>query len=122
MMSAALGWYWPIAHGERSGTEMMTAATTTSAEPGADRYRQAERRLWSRYGLEPTERFVELSSPAVKLRVVEVGSGPAVLFVPGTAGTGPYWGRPRPRAEGLSLPAARPAWLGFEHAAGLLER
>jgi pimeloyl-ACP methyl ester carboxylesterase len=26
------------------------------------------------------------------MRVVGVGSGPPVLFVPGTAGTGPYWG------------------------------
>jgi hypothetical protein len=111
MMSAALGWYWPIAHGERSGTEMMTAATTTSAEPGADRYRQAERRLWSRYGLEPTERFVELSSPAVKLRVVEVGSGPAVLFIPGTAGTGPYWGALVRELKGFRcLLLDRPGW------------
>jgi hypothetical protein len=111
MMIAALRWYWPIAHGERSGTEMMTAATTTSAELGADRYRQAERSLWSHYGLEPTERFVELSSPAVKLRVVEVGSGPAVLFVPGTAGTGPYWGALVRELKGFRcLLLDRPGW------------
>jgi pimeloyl-ACP methyl ester carboxylesterase len=89
----------------------MTAATTTSAEPGADRYRQAERSLWSHYGLEPTERFVELSSPAVKLRVVEVGSGPAVLFVPGTAGTGPYWGALVRELKGFRcLLLDRPGW------------
>jgi hypothetical protein len=32
-----------------------TAITTTSAEPGADRYRAAERSLWSHYGLEPLQ-------------------------------------------------------------------
>jgi 2-hydroxy-6-oxonona-2,4-dienedioate hydrolase len=72
----------------------MTSATITStaAEPGSDRYREAERSLWSHYGLEVSERFVELASPEVTMRVVELGSGPPVLFVPGTAGTGPYWG------------------------------
>ena len=69
-----------------------TATTATSTEPEADRYRAAERRLWSHYGLQPIERFVALSSPAVTLRVVELGSGPPVLLIPGTAGTGPYWG------------------------------
>ena len=57
----------------------------------AERYRQAELDLWQQYGLEPSERFVELSEPALRLRVVEVGSGRPVLFVPGTGGTGPYW-------------------------------
>jgi len=64
-----------------------------SAEaPATDRYREAERSLWAHYGLEPSERFVDLSSPAVRLRIVEVGAGPPVLFVGGTPGTGPYWG------------------------------
>lgn len=87
------------------------ASTTTSAEPAADRYREAERSLWSHYGLEASERFVKLSSPAVTLRVVELGSGPPVLFIPGTAGTGPYWG---PLVRALSgfrcLMLDRPGW------------
>jgi pimeloyl-ACP methyl ester carboxylesterase len=65
-----------------------TPATTAQTE----RYRQAERALWNHYGLEPNEQFVDLGSPAVRLRVVEIGSGEPVLFVPGTGGTGPYWG------------------------------
>lgn len=91
----------------------MTSATTTITprDPGSDRYREAERSLWNHYGLEPSERFVELSSPAVRLRVVELGSGPPVLFIPGTAGTGPYWG---PLARALSgfrcLMLDRPGW------------
>jgi pimeloyl-ACP methyl ester carboxylesterase len=67
------------------------AITDAPTDARTDRYRQAEQTLWSHYGLNPTERFVELESPAVRLRVVEIGSGPPVLFVPGTAGTGPVW-------------------------------
>jgi pimeloyl-ACP methyl ester carboxylesterase len=69
-----------------------TAMAATSIDGRVVRYREAERILWNHYGLEPTEHFVEVSSPATRLRVVEVGSGPPLLFVPGTAGTGPYWG------------------------------
>lgn len=64
--------------------------TTTSANPRTERYRQAERALWDRYGLEPTDRFVELDSPAVRLRVLEVGSGEPALFVHGTGGPGAF--------------------------------
>jgi pimeloyl-ACP methyl ester carboxylesterase len=71
----------------------MSAATAiTTVNASVERYRDAERILWNHYGLEPTERLVEVSSPAARLRVVEVGSGPPVLLVPGTGGTGPYWG------------------------------
>ena len=56
-----------------------------------DRYRASERALWARHGLEPTEHWVDIDDPAVRLRVVEVGSGPPVLFIPGTGGIGPYW-------------------------------
>ena len=93
---------------------VSTAATVTSvppALPGAERYRAAERSLWDHYALRPTERFVELRSPAVTLRVVEVGSGRPVLFVPGTGGTGPYWGalvRELPGCHCVMLD--RPGW------------
>jgi 2-hydroxy-6-oxonona-2,4-dienedioate hydrolase len=87
------------------------ATTTTSAEPAADRYREAERSLWSHYGLEASERFVRLASPAVTLRVVELGSGPPVLFIPGTAGTGPYWGSLIRALSGFRcLMLDRPGW------------
>ena len=48
-----------------------------------ERYRSAERAVWSHYGLEPTERFVEFESPAVRLRIQEVGSGEPIVFVHG---------------------------------------
>ena len=57
------------------------------------RYRQAEQDLWHAYGLEPIERFVEVSLPraVVRLRVLEIGAGEPAVFIPGTGGTGPYW-------------------------------
>jgi pimeloyl-ACP methyl ester carboxylesterase len=69
-----------------------TAIGATAESPALERYRAAERELWAHYGLKPQERFVESASPAVRLRVNEVGSGPPVLFVHGLLGTGPYWG------------------------------
>lgn len=73
---------------------MVSTATmgATSESPALARYQAAERELWAHYGLEPRERFVDSPSPAVRMRVNEVGSGPPVLFVHGMLGTGPYWG------------------------------
>jgi pimeloyl-ACP methyl ester carboxylesterase len=90
----------------------MNAATAiANADPRVERYREAERTLWNHYGLEPTERFVEVSSPAARLRVVEVGSGSPLLFVPGTAGTGPHWGALVRELEGFRcLLLDRPGW------------
>jgi 2-hydroxy-6-oxonona-2,4-dienedioate hydrolase len=72
----------------------MALDTTTAARPvaGIDRYRQAEAALWGRYGLSPTERFVDIGEPSGRLRVIEVGSGDPIVFVPGTMVTGPAWG------------------------------
>ena len=53
------------------------------------RYRAAERLLWSQYELQPSEYFVEVGSPPVRIRILEVGSGPPLLFAHGTAGSGP---------------------------------
>lgn len=75
-------------------------------------YREAERLLWDRFGLEPSERFIELAEPAaMRLRVVEVGSGKPVLFIPGTGGTGPYWAPlVRELAGFRSIMLDRPSW------------
>lgn len=89
----------------------MEADAATAAAARTERYRQAERALWGHYGLEPTERFIDLDSPRVRLRVVEVGSGEPVLFVPGTAGTGPYWGLLVRELRGFRcLMLDRPGW------------
>jgi len=70
----------------------VSAASTIKSEyaPGIQRYRTAERALWEHYGLQPRERFVELESPAARLRVLEVGSGEPLLFVHGTVGPGAW--------------------------------
>lgn len=76
----------------------------------SDRYRQAERRLWDRYGLQPTERFVEVGSPPIRLRVLEIGSGEPVFFVHGTAGLG-AWPPLLGQLTGLrSFVLERPGW------------
>ena len=59
------------------------AVALDATDERAERYRRAERALWNRYGLEPVERFVELDSPSVRLRVQEVGSGEPALFIHG---------------------------------------
>ena len=61
---------------------------------------------WSR-----RERYLELSDPALRLRVVEVGSGRPVLFIPGTGGTGPYWAPLFRELSGVRcLALDRPGW------------
>ena len=62
----------------------------SSVDPRAERYRQTEQALWDHYGLQPTERFIQLESPNVRLRVLEVGSGRPLLFVHGTVGPGSW--------------------------------
>jgi pimeloyl-ACP methyl ester carboxylesterase len=84
-----------------------------SEDPRSSRYRDAERMLWSYYGIEPVERYVELRSFPARLRILEVGSGEPVLFVPGTAGTGPVWGSLLSQLDGYRcLLLDRPGW-GF---------
>jgi pimeloyl-ACP methyl ester carboxylesterase len=102
--------------------DAMALETMNPARPvtAAERYRQAERALWRHYGLAPSERFVDLMEPSVRLRVVEVGAGDPIVFVPGTLVTGPAWGAlvreldgyrcvlvDRP-GEGLSSPVVYP--------------
>lgn len=54
-----------------------------------DRYRAAEHILWSQYQLQPHEYYLDVGSPPSRIRILEVGSGPALLFAHGTAGSGP---------------------------------
>jgi pimeloyl-ACP methyl ester carboxylesterase len=69
---------------------MVSTATSATAEDARTaRYRNAEQAVWQHYGLAPAERFIEVGSPPSRIRVVEVGSGPPVLFAHGTAGNAP---------------------------------
>jgi pimeloyl-ACP methyl ester carboxylesterase len=69
----------------------MTSQAVAAARPAdpIERYRHAEQAVWGHYGLQPTEHFVEVDTPAARIRVVEVGSGRPLLVVHGTFGNGP---------------------------------
>jgi len=76
-----------------------------------ERYRAAERALWAEHGLEPRERMVEVPVLGARIRVVEVGSGQPVIFVPGTGGIGPYWAPLVKQLSGFRcLMVDRPGW------------
>jgi pimeloyl-ACP methyl ester carboxylesterase len=95
---------------EKEMTTMVERAES-DRQPHSDRYRAAERHLWQRYGIETRERWVELAEPRAQLRIVEVGSGRPVLFVPGTGGTGPYWAPLVGKLPGIRcLLLDRPGW------------
>jgi pimeloyl-ACP methyl ester carboxylesterase len=75
------------------------------------RRRRAERAFWRSYGLAPAQRFVDAGSPAVRLRVQEVGSGEPVLFVNGTGGPGAYFAPLLAELRGFRcLVLDRPGW------------
>jgi pimeloyl-ACP methyl ester carboxylesterase len=77
----------------------------------AERYRRAERAFWEHYRLAPAERFVEVGSPPLRLRVQELGSGPPVLFVHGTGGPGAYFAPLLRALQGVRcLVLDRPGW------------
>jgi 2-hydroxy-6-oxonona-2,4-dienedioate hydrolase len=87
-----------------------TAIATTPADARMGRYREAERELWDHHGLAPTERFLDLDSPAGRLRVLEVGSGDPVLFVHGTVGPGSWASLIHELPSFRSIVLERPGW------------
>lgn len=56
------------------------------ADPRVRAAEEAERRLFEHYGLEYRVHFVDLVDPAIRVRVLDVGSGPPVVLVPGGSG------------------------------------
>ena len=92
-------------HGQRRSADDRARAGA------ADRFRHAERALWTAYGIETSERFVELQEPSVRVRVQETGTGDPVVFIGGSAGTGAYWApliRQLPGRRAIVLD--RPGW------------
>ncbi len=90
----------------------MASNTIARARPDArtERYRKAEMALWQHYGLEPTERFIDLDSPPARLRVLEVGAGDPVLFIHGTVGPGSWAPFAKEFLGYRSLFLDRPGW------------
>jgi pimeloyl-ACP methyl ester carboxylesterase len=64
---------------------------------------EAETRLFDHYGLEVKTHFVELEEPNIRVRVLESGSGPALLFVPGGVGDGWIWASLMAKLKGWRL-------------------
>jgi pimeloyl-ACP methyl ester carboxylesterase len=61
-----------------------------AAETRTERFRLTEAALWQHHGLRPTTRFIQLETPRIRLRVLEVGTGTPVLMVHGTVGPGSW--------------------------------
>lgn len=55
------------------------------------RYREAEAAFWRSLSLEPVERFVDLRCTGTPVRVLEVGHGPATVFVHGATAGATSW-------------------------------
>lgn len=64
-------------------------------------YRAAEQRLWSSLGARPSERWLELPRHATRIRVQEVGQGPAALFIHGANTSGASWAALASRLPGI---------------------
>lgn len=86
------------------------AVATSSVDSRAERYTKAERALWDHYGLQPTERIIQLESPRVRLRVLEIGSGKPVLFVHGTVGSGSWPSLLQGTPDIRAIVIDRPGW------------
>jgi pimeloyl-ACP methyl ester carboxylesterase len=84
--------------------------TTTAGSTGAGRYHDAERALWTRYGLAPAERFIELTEPRARLRVLDIGFGEPVLFVHGLLGPDAFAPLVRELRDFRCLVLDRPGW------------
>jgi pimeloyl-ACP methyl ester carboxylesterase len=57
----------------------------------AEEFERAEKRVWERYGVDTTTRYVELREPALRVRVLECGDGRPLLFVPGDGAIAAAW-------------------------------
>jgi pimeloyl-ACP methyl ester carboxylesterase len=67
------------------------------------RIRQAEQRLFDELGLDVQERFVELPSTRLRLRVLAAGSGRPLLLLHGVTQTGAVWAPLQAELRGYHL-------------------
>jgi 2-hydroxy-6-oxonona-2,4-dienedioate hydrolase len=57
----------------------------------AEEFERADERVWERYRVDITTRYVELRDPALRVRVLECGQGRPVLFIPGDGAVAAAW-------------------------------
>lgn len=91
-------------------TARSQTLATTADRTRAQRYRDSERALWTRYGLAPTERFVDVDSPSTRVRVLDIGFGEPVLFVHGLLGPDAFAPLVRELRDFRCLVLDRPGW------------
>lgn len=60
-------------------------------DPRARAAHTAEQDAYRHYGVEPEEHYVEIPELGLQIRVVEVGTGPPVVLIPGGHGPGMIW-------------------------------
>lgn len=77
------------------------------------RIRQAEHRLFDELGLNVHERFLELPSTGLRLRVLAAGHGRPLPLLHGVTQTGAIWGTADAQTQRLRTTGDRPAgsWL-----------
>ncbi len=74
-----------------------------------NKYRDAERALWSSVGVEPSERFITLPTIGTRVRVQQSGAGDPALFIHGGPNSGSTWAPMVARLTGFqSLLVDRP--------------
>lgn len=86
------------------------AVAIDTPSTAVDRYRRTERALWAHYGLSPSERYVDIDSPRLRLRVLEVGFGEPILFVHGLIGPAAWAPLVRELRGYRCLVLDRPGW------------
>jgi pimeloyl-ACP methyl ester carboxylesterase len=96
---------------EASAGKVTKGSAAWTGGDGIDSYRRAERAFWDFYGLAPMERFLDMETPRVRIRVQEVGSGEPIVFIHGTAGASPVWAPLiRELADFRCILIDRPGW------------
>jgi pimeloyl-ACP methyl ester carboxylesterase len=91
------------------------AAVGRSRVGRADRFRRIEAAVWARHGLTPTERFVKVANPRLRLRILEVGHGRPILLAHGTVGPAAWASLIAAMGgEGRFIVLDRPGWGGSD--------
>ncbi|MEK6720998.1 MAG: alpha/beta hydrolase [Chloroflexota bacterium] len=84
-------------------TPLTQARGSARSDERARVFREAELRYLESVGLVAEERFVTLSPPPVRVRLLERGSGEVVLFVHGGGGVAAHWAPLMARLDGYHL-------------------
>lgn len=77
----------PQVPGEHASGDRLPALHREAYE----RFVEAERKYFARYGVAPRDRFLRLADPALTARAIETGEGPPVLMLHGGGGASTQW-------------------------------